>query len=478
MKGKVENKSIELVKNTIIIFLGKVCTQLISFLLLPLYTKYLITEEYGVVDLINTYVSLLVPVITLQLEMAIFRFLIENRESKEKKIGIISTGYNLVMIFSILTLLVYLIISSFIDLKYRYLIAGVIFSCIYSSISLQVARGFGENIKYSIGCCISGISTVILNVIFIVVLKMNADGMLISMIFANILTFIYLSISLNINRFFKFSKFDLNLSKQLLKYSIPLVPNGISWWVVNASDRTIISYFLGIALNGIYAVSNKFSSLFVGVFNVFLLSWTESTSLHINDRDRDEFFSKTMNMVLKLFVTLCFLLITIMPFAFPILIDSKYSEAYNNIPILLIAMLFNIVVGLDSAIYIAKKMTKQVMFTSILSAILNIILNILLINYIGLYAAAISTLIAYAVMALYRSYDLKKYVNIEWDFPYIFRSLIIVIIILIVYYLNNPIINIVSFILICIYSIITNKQFIITILHKIIETFVKKEKNI
>ena len=471
-------KSFELIKNTIIIFLGKACTQLISFLLLPLYTKYLITEEYGIVDLITTYVSLLVPVITLQLEMAIFRFLVDNREDKNKKIEIISTGYNLTIVFSIITLSIYLIIASFINIKYKYLIAGVIFSCIYSSISLQVARGFGENIKYSIGCCVSGISTVILNVVFIVGLKMNANGMLMSMILANVLTFIYLSVSLKINKFFKFSKFDLNLSKQLLKYSIPLVPNGISWWIVNASDRTIISAFLGVASNGIYAVSNKFSSLFMGVFNVFLLSWTESTSLHIDEDDRDTFFSKTMNTVLKLFITLCFLVITVMPFIFPILIDNKYNDAYNNIPILLIAMLFNIVVGLDSAIYIAKKMTKQVMYTSILAAIINILVNILLINYIGLYAASISTLIAYAVMALYRSYDLKKYVNIKWDIAYIFKSFIIFMLILIVYYINNFIINIISFVLICVYAIVSNKQLINKIIHKIIEKIVKKEKAI
>ena len=71
------NKKKQFAKTTIIIFFGKVCTQLISFFLLPLYTAYLATAEYGLVDLIQTYVTLLVPIITLELEMSIFRYLID-----------------------------------------------------------------------------------------------------------------------------------------------------------------------------------------------------------------------------------------------------------------------------------------------------------------------------------------------------------------------------------------------------------------
>ena len=71
------NKKKELAKNTFIILAGKVSTQMITFFMLPLYTSYLLTEEYGLVDLITTYVTLIIPIITLDTEMAMFRFLIE-----------------------------------------------------------------------------------------------------------------------------------------------------------------------------------------------------------------------------------------------------------------------------------------------------------------------------------------------------------------------------------------------------------------
>ncbi|WP_199485796.1 lipopolysaccharide biosynthesis protein, partial [Absiella sp. AM54-8XD] len=225
--------------------------------------------------------------------------------------------------------------------------------------------------------------------------------------------------------------------KEILSYSIPLIPNGISWWIVNASDRTIISIMLSVSANGIYAVSNKFSSLFIGVFNVFQLSWAESVSLHVNENDSNRFISNVINIVLKAFTCLGMLLIAVMPIVFRLFIDDKYNAALDNVPILIVAMIFNVAVGLYSAIYIAKKMTKQVMNTSIVSAIVNIIINLLLISYIGLYAASISTLIAYAVMAIYRHFDIKKMIDIHLDRKYMFKSVILMIVIFALFYQKN-----------------------------------------
>ena len=72
-------------KNTLVVTIGKISTQIITFLLLPIYTAVLSTEEYGIVDLLTTLVSLLLPIITLQMEQGIFRFLIDCRKNEEEK---------------------------------------------------------------------------------------------------------------------------------------------------------------------------------------------------------------------------------------------------------------------------------------------------------------------------------------------------------------------------------------------------------
>ena len=98
------NREKQLVKNTVIITIGKICTQMISFFLLPLYTSILTTEEYGVVDLLNTLVSLFIPIVTFQIEQAVFRYLIDARNDEEKTSKVISTTVFTVILQCILYL--------------------------------------------------------------------------------------------------------------------------------------------------------------------------------------------------------------------------------------------------------------------------------------------------------------------------------------------------------------------------------------
>ena len=75
----------DLVQNTIIIFIGTICTKLLSFILLPLYTNVLSTSEYGVVDLLTTLISLISPIISLQISQGLFKNLVDCRNNIEKQ---------------------------------------------------------------------------------------------------------------------------------------------------------------------------------------------------------------------------------------------------------------------------------------------------------------------------------------------------------------------------------------------------------
>ena len=185
------NKKKELAKNTIIISIGKICTQLITFLLLPLYTSVLSTKEYGIVDLIATLVTLLVPIITLQIEQGIFRELIEVRGKKEETKRILSSGINCMLLQMIAFILLFSIISIFINNDYKFLLAINVVVYIFSSIFLQIARGLGFNGKYAFGSFLCAISTIVFNILFLVVFKFGVYGMLYGTIlwkeFSNIL---------------------------------------------------------------------------------------------------------------------------------------------------------------------------------------------------------------------------------------------------------------------------------------------------
>jgi O-antigen/teichoic acid export membrane protein len=465
------DKKKELFKNTIIIFLGKAMTQLISFLLLPLYTSFLITKDYGIVDLITTYVTLIIPIVTLETEMSIFRYLVDARKDKDNTKKLISNDFYILIISLIIFIILYIIVTSFWHISFRWLILLDIIFGTLSGNFLQIARGLGKTIDYAIGCIISGATIVVCNVLFIVVFKMGALGMILSMVVSNILCDLYLFFKLKLGKNIDFKLKDNKLMKELFKYSIPLIPSSISWWIVSVSDRTIVSIILGTAANGIYAVSNKFPAILSGLLGVFNLSWSESAALHINAPDRDQFFSDITNTATNFFTALGVGMIAVMPFLFPILVNSKYNDAYMYIPILVLGAVFNVVVCLFTAVYIAKKLTKQVANTTIVGAIINIVVDLALIKFIGLYAAAVSTAVAYFVMMIYRYIDLKKYINIKFERGLVFRSIIIFTLAIIAYYINNLYLNIASLIVVIIYAYLTNKDFLKSSKNMLLEKF-------
>lgn len=454
------NKKKQLAKNTIIIFFGRVCTQLISFFLLPLYTSYLATKEYGTVDLIQTYVTLLVPIITLELEMSIFRFLIDSRKSVKETNKLISNNFFILGISLSIFSILYIIVSSFVTIPYRWLILVDIIVCVLSGNFLQVARGFGKTLDYAISCILTGLTTVISNIILICFVHMQAEGMIISMALANFICSLYLFIRLKLYSKINFKIVDFKQIKEMYKYSLPLIPNSISWWIINVSDRSIISIVLGASANGLYAISNKFPTIISSLTGVFNLSWSESAALHINSSDRDEFFSDITNTILRLFMALGVGMLACMPFVFPILIDVKYNDAYNYIPFLVLGTVFNVAICLYSQVYLAKKLSKQVASTAIVGAIINILINVIFIKQIGLYAAAISTMISYFVMMVYRHFDLKKYVNIKIEKKLIIESIIIYAFTLLIYYQKSIILHVICLLIVCIYAFITNKDFL------------------
>ena len=467
------NKKRQLAKNTIIILFGKVCTQLISFFLLPLYTSYLATSEYGLVDLIQTYVTLLVPIITLELEMSIFRYLIDSRNSSKNTNKLISNNFYVLLVSLSLFSILYTLITCFITIPFRWLILIDIIVCVLSGNFLQIARGLGKTMDYSISCILTGITTIVSNIILICFFNMKAEGMIISMALANFVCSLYLFIKLKLYSKIDFKLIDHKLLKEMYKYSIPLIPNGISWWVVNVSDRSIISFILGAGANGLYAISNKFPTIISSLTGIFNLSWSESAALHINSSDRDEFFSDIFNTIMKLFTSMGIGMLACMPFAFPILIDSKYNEAYNYIPFLVLGTVFNVAICLYSQIYLAKKLSKQVAFTAVLGAIINIVINILFVKRIGLYAAALSTAISYFIMMVYRHIDLKKYVNIQIEKGLILKTIFMFGFVLIFYYLRNIYYQIFSFIVVCLYAVLINKEFLLSTYNTLINKIKK-----
>ena len=167
-----------------------------------------------------------------------------------------------------------------------------------------------------------------------------------------------------------------------------------------------------------------------------------------------------METVSNLFVSICVGIIAIMPFVFPVMVNQQYGNAYYQIPILLIAVIFQILVGLYSAIYIALKKSSTIARTTIAGAIINVLVNLALIRFIGLYAASISTLVSYASTALYRRIDIRKYIKIKVNVKNILLNSVAVVFVTLSYYFNITILNVAALVIACIYAVGINWKLI------------------
>jgi len=461
------SKEARLLKNTAIIAVGNIFTKCISFFMLPLYTSLLSTTEYGMVDLITTIVSLGTCLLSLQLEQGIFRHLIDVRDDEKRQKIYISSGLKLVSIVNLIITFISFFALTLVHYKYtEYLILNVL-SAVYMAIVLQIARGLGDNFAYSLGSCVNGSLTVLLNVLFIAGFHWKVEGMLLATLIATVTSSIVVSLKCHLRRYISFKTLDKEASIELLKYSIPLIPNNICWWIVNVSDRIIINLFLNTAANGIYSVACKFPSTFSMVTNIFYTAWTESATENAKEVDSEGYYEHIINKVVRFYSAVCISIIAIMPLAFDILVKKDFKNAYVYIPILLIGALFHSIADLYCSLYIAFKMTRKIFKTTIASAVVNVLINIIFVKSIKIYAAAISTMMAYMIITIYMHTDITRTVRIKYKTSYLMQELTIFFAVLLVYYLRNYWIQLAIVPPIAIISLLQNKDIVMLVINKI-----------
>lgn len=397
-----------LFKNTGIIAIGQISTRVVNFFLLPLYTALLTTEEYGFVDLLTTYSGLLVVLIGLQMHQAIFRFLVTKRNDKDAIKQTVSSIICCIIVIFVAYILIFMLISPVLKLSCKwFLVAHVLCSISLQTVS-GIARGLGKNADYACGNFVSSSTILILNVVLIAGFRLGVSAMLISYIIGPILGTILLFFKCRIYAYFSVSDFKKEELRKVLEYSVPLVPNELSWSVIHSSDRWIVSAVLTVAANGLIAVASKFSLMYTTFFRFLMLhgqnKWYCITKIKVVLST----LMKCLISIVVFFATLAIGIISVMPFLFKYLVNKQFKDAYYLIPLYMIAVFFNAVIGMLSAIYLIENETKQVALSTMVAAFINIVVDLVLIRIVGVYAAPISSICGYATISVWRLVDVNR----------------------------------------------------------------------
>lgn len=327
-------------------------------------------------------------------------------------------------------------------------------------------RGIGRTDKYAVFNFLISLAQILFNVLFIAVFYWGVKGMLLASIVAHFIVPSYYVIKMKLWKYIEFSGLSMKKAKEMVKYSIPLIPNKISWSIINLSDRIIIMNTIGSNASGLYAVSYKFPNLMDTIYGFFYQSWKESSARVANDDSKDAFYNMVYTYLKSIMYSVSILMISFMPLAYYLLINKSYNQAMLYVPILLLGTYFSNVSGFYGGIFTASKDTKIMGTTTIVAAILNLLINILLIYRLGLYAAAISTLVANLVVCIYRKIKVRKYVELEEDYNKTLLAIVVTIIVCSLFYSMKFELQLIGCIVAICYALFSNRKIIMMIFER------------
>lgn len=464
----MSDKYKKLFKNIGILTLGQFSSRVLFFLLVPLYTSVLTTEEYGIYDLIYTTISLLCPIATLNISVSTQRFLMD-KDVDAVSISKISAKYaciGFIIPIGMVGFNYIVHVSQMLDdfgIQFLLLFSAVEFS----GILVEYAVGSEQIKEAAISGVISTLLTLILNVVFLIVLDFGLNGYFIANSLGPIIQACYLFYSLKVWEKIRAKKYpNKKIEKAMLSFCIPQIANTISWWINNAADRYIITWFCGVAVNGVYSVAYKVPSIINVINGIFGQASGIVIVKNYDENDKDAFISKTYIIYNAGIVIACAGLILITKLVSYFMFAKDFYNAWVYVPLLLIASMFGALSGYLGNIFSAEKEAKLFARSTVIGAVINIILNIFLVYWCSAIGAAYATMISYIVVWGMRCFYVSRRIRFEVNLKADIRSygLLLIQAIVIIYLPGDIITYFIEIILIFI-LILNNKNSLLLLIN-------------
>lgn len=426
----------ELALNLGLFALNSVVTKLISFFLVPLYTAYMSAGEYGLTDMANTVISLILPLATLDMSEAAVRYIVGDKVNKERyvAVSVVVTSAS-VLFVAILTPLFNL--AAFGGLgDYKGWFISVYAATAFSTLCGEVARAAGEVKLIPICAGISSATTLICAIIFIASMDMGIVGYFASVLAGAIISIaVYLTVggicSMTAKGVCELKSGGVVLIKNtilpMVRYAFPLIPNSLFWWIGTSINRLFITGMLGISASGLFAAAGKIPGLLNTLYSIFLKAWQLSAFQESGNGNIAKFYATIFRLVSALLTTLCALLSLLAPWISSIMLQGETFDAWPMISILLVANLMNVFNSFFGTVYTSTMHTSYVMKSTVLGAISCVVFTPLLIPIMGTYGACVASAIGQGSVFIMRAYDSRKYIDFDAGWSALVPTILILI---------------------------------------------------
>ena len=426
--GKYKNLAL----NTALFAVNAIATKLITFLLVPLYTYYMSAGEYGLTDMSLTVISLLTPIVTLDVAEAAVRFIVGDR-ARGDKYAAVALGVTAFSVLIVAALSPLLDLGAFGGLgEFKGWFIAAYAASAFMNMCGEVARGMGEVKIIPICAASSSLVTLASAVLLIAWARLDIVGYFASVsIGPAVAIAIYLtygglgpSAVRGLRGLISSSREAVwGLCKPMIRYALPLIPNSLFWWLGSGIIRLFITGMLGISASGMFAAASKVPNLLNTVYSIFQQAWQLSAFQESQKDDLARFFTTVFAIIQAGMTVLCAVLSVLAPWVAALLLQGETYDAWPMIAPLLLSNLFNVFAAFYGTVYSTTMHTSFIMGTTVLGALSCVILTPLLIPAMGTFGACIASALGQALVFMARAIDSRKYLAFDVGWRYLLPSL-------------------------------------------------------
>lgn len=396
----------------LILAVGQLSSKLLVYVMLRFYTGVLGTAGYGEMSVIVNACDLLISVVSLSIASGVMRFALDKSNNGKM---VFSIGINTILLCAVIFLALTPLIGKIPMLAgYQWMIFLYVELGAVKEVCAIYVRSRQSVVLFAIDGIVTTVATIVYNLLFLGVFHFGIVGYIFSIVLGNVTSIFFLNVTAKLYVQYRPFGNDRTLRNSMLRYSIPLMPSQIMWWVINVSDTFMVTEIIGVDANGIYSFAYRFPNLAMLVMSIFSQAWRMTAITERNSRTTSNFYSNAFSMMQTvMFIACAGIMLILRPLIMPFFASEGFESAYLYVPILLGAVFFQSMDNFLGSIYEAAQKTTHSMASSGLGAISNIMLNLILIHTIGIMGAAAATILSYIIVFIYRVIDTKKYLYMK-----------------------------------------------------------------
>ena len=410
------NRYKQLFSFTLILGIGTVISKLMTYVVLtPLYTHCLTTAEFGIVELVVQTANLLMPLVSLGINQAVLRFGIDGETDRG---SVLSTGLAVNVIGFIIFLLFYPVVRLIPAFgEYALLVYLFVFCSITHYLFAYCIKSMHKATLFTICVIIGTAITVVLDILFLAVWDMGIVGYILAIALSDLTCSVILIIAGKLHKLIRFDKIKKTITKAMLRYSVPLIPNSALWWITDYSDRYMVTLFVSESANGLYSLAYRLPNMLIMVCGIFMDAWQMSVLGEKSRLERQKFFTNVFSMYQSIIFVGASALIVGAKLVTRIMAAPAFFDSWQYIPTLVMATAMSCFVTFLGTIYVVEKKSKSSLVTTIIGTVVNLGGNFVLIRYWGAHGAALSTALSYGLVVLLRAFHTRKFIPIGWSLP-------------------------------------------------------------